>query len=64
MKKGCLSEEIFEGVSNEESHYKRRSFDGKQSSSSWISMTKTLYFAELILFIQRGTPKNEYFGAP
>jgi len=29
MKKGCLSEEIFEVVSNEESHYKRRSFDGK-----------------------------------
>jgi len=35
MKKGCLSEEIFEVISNEESttadksHYKRRSFDGK-----------------------------------
>ena len=29
MKKGCLSEVIFEVVSNEESHYKRRSFDGK-----------------------------------
>ncbi len=29
MKKGCLSEEIFGVVSNEESHYKRRSFDRK-----------------------------------
>ena len=36
MKKGCLSvknrtrsEEISEVVSNEESHHKRRSFDGK-----------------------------------
>ena len=29
MKKDCLSEEIFEVVSNEESHYKRSSFDGK-----------------------------------
>jgi len=29
IKKGCLSEEIFEVVSNEEFHYKRSSFDGK-----------------------------------
>ncbi len=29
MKNDCLSEEIFEVVSYEESHYKRRSFDGK-----------------------------------
>jgi len=29
MEEGCLSEEIFEDNSNEESHYKRRSFDGK-----------------------------------
>ena len=29
MKKVCLSEEIFEVISNEESHYERRSFEGK-----------------------------------
>jgi len=27
--KNCLSEEIFEEVSKEESHFGRRSFDGK-----------------------------------
>ena len=29
MKKRCLSEEIFEELSHEESHYKRRSFQRK-----------------------------------
>ena len=29
MKKSCLSEEVFEIVSYEESHYERRSFDRK-----------------------------------
>ena len=46
MKKDCLSEEFFEVISNEESHYKRRSFDGKASRISQDD--KTLYFAELI----------------
>jgi len=27
--KGCLSEEVFKVVSNEESHNKQKSFDGK-----------------------------------
>jgi len=57
MKNGCLSEEIFEAVSNEESYYKRRSFDGKAKriSPAFASfgltcrMTKTLYFAEHII---------------
>jgi len=46
MKKGCLSEEIFEVVSNEESHYKRRSFDEK--ARRIFQDEKTLYFAELL----------------
>ena len=54
MKKGCLSEEIFEVVSSEESHYKRRSFDGKARRIFPVfarfdlasRMTKTLYLAE------------------
>ena len=53
--KGCLSEDIFEVISNEESHYKRRSFDGKarRISPAFASfglarrMTKTIYYAEL-----------------
>jgi len=57
MKKDCLSEEIFEVISNEESHYKRRSFDGKArrifpafaSFGLASRMTKTLYFAKLII---------------
>jgi len=55
MKKDCLSEEIFEVISNEESHYKRRSFDKKARGippafarfDLASRMTKTLYFAEL-----------------
>ncbi len=43
MKKSCLSEEIFEVVSNEESHYKRRSFDGK--AREYFGMTKTPNYA-------------------
>jgi len=43
INKGCLSEEIFEAVSNEESHYKRRSFDGKARIISQDD--KKLYFA-------------------
>jgi len=58
MKKDCLSEEIFKVVSNEESHYKRSSFDGKARRISPVfarfdlasRLTKTIYFAELILF--------------
>ena len=61
MKKVCLSvksrtlsEEIFEEVSNEESHYKRRSFDGKARRISPVfarfdlasRMKETPYFAE------------------
>ncbi len=46
MKKSCLSEEVFDVVSNEESHYKRRSFDGKARRISQDD--KKLYFAELI----------------
>ncbi len=45
MKKGCLSEEIFEVISNEESHYKRDP-SREQSGSCRIRMTKTHYFAE------------------
>ncbi len=62
MKKDCLSvksrtrsEEIFEVGSNEESHYKRRSFDGKARRISPVfarfdlasRMTKTPNYAEL-----------------
>ncbi len=70
MKKGCLSEEIFEVVSDEESHYKRRSFDRKarRISSAFASfslasrMTKILYFAEPFEKIDRGKNEKDFIS--
>jgi len=52
MKKGCLSEEIFEVVSNEESHYKRRSFDGKASRMSQDD--KNTLFCRILIILEKG----------
>jgi len=57
MKKVCLSEEIFEVISNEESHYERRSFEGKARRISPVfarfdlasRMTKNTLFCRIQL---------------
>ncbi len=53
MKKGCLSEEIFEVVSNEESHYKRRSFDGKARRSPQDDKKHSILQNSYIFLIQK-----------